>query len=73
MKKLLEWLRSLFRKPVEKVIKKRKKSKRRSADHYGAHYYLGDLLDGLDSAFDCLPLFKKTDPEHYKMLSLIHI
>ena len=71
MKKLLEWLKSLFRNPVEKVIKKRKKSKRRSADHYGAHYYLGDLLDGLDSAFDCLPLFKKTDPEHYKMFSRI--
>jgi hypothetical protein len=29
------------------------------------------ISDGLDSAFDCLPLFKKTDPEHYKMFSRI--
>lgn len=36
---------------------------RREAEHYGAHYYLGDLLDRLEDYFDALKALNKANPK----------
>ena len=73
MNRLIAWIRSFFQRTEVKHFndRKRRKTKRHSAEHFGAHYYLGDLLDSLDSAFNCLGVFKRNDPIHYKMFSRV--
>tara|TARA_R110002020_G_scaffold76392_1_gene193635 strand:- start:865 stop:1983 length:1119 start_codon:yes stop_codon:yes gene_type:complete len=66
---LKNWLWSLFTK--EKPV--RKKRKQREKAHYGAHYYLGDLLDNLDYTFNALKNTKKFDVSSYKLFSKIGI
>lgn len=44
---------------------------RKSKDHFGAHYYLGDLLDTMDSAFKTFRALKKADPEAFRLYSKI--
>lgn len=67
LQRVLNWL---FRKKTAAAPVKVKK-KRKSKEHYGSHYYLGDLLDQLDAVFHDLPKFKKSDPEAYKLYSKI--
>jgi hypothetical protein len=42
-----------------------KKRRARQKDHYGAHYYLGDLLDRADEAFQDMVNLKRADPDIY--------
>ena len=64
LKKIIDWLLGRRAAPEQ-----RQKRKRAPKEHYGAHYYLGDLLDQLDAVFRDLPKFKKSDPEAYKLYS----
>ena len=69
MKKLWAWIVSLFRKDAVAPAKVASARVRRSKEHYGAHYYLGDLLDRLDGVFQDLPKLKKADPDAYALFS----
>lgn len=68
LQKIINWL---FGKKPAAPAKVQRKKKRTSKEHYGSHYYLGDLLDQLDAVFQDLPKFKKSDPEAYKLYSKI--
>lgn len=67
LKKLLGFWRKLFANQEPK----RKQSRRHSGDHYGAHYYLGDLLDNLDNCFEALSTFKKGDRDAYDLYRVV--
>jgi hypothetical protein len=67
LQKIINWLFGRRAAPEPQ----KQKRKRASKEHYGAHYYLGDLLDQLDAVFRDLPKFKKSDPEAYKLYSKI--
>ena len=49
--------------------KTKRKSARRNKNHYGAHYYLGDLLDQIDGTFAGLRLLKKHSRDDYNLFS----
>lgn len=46
-------------------------NRRKSRKHEGVHYYLGDLLDSLDDAFEGFRAFKAADPDAYKLFSQV--
>jgi len=68
---ILDWIVSLFRRgpAVAEPQKPKTKRARREKDHFGVHYYLGDLLNALESIFEDLPLLKKSDPDAYAMIN----
>mgnify|MGYP001280678920 CR=1 FL=1 len=68
--KILTWL-GLRYQPYEPEKKPRKPSARREKKHYGAHYYLSDLLDNIDEAFTSMNGLKKADKHLYKIFSKI--
>ena len=63
--RFVTWIRSFFQKPESK----RKQAKRREKEHFGAHFYLGDLLERLDDVFQDLRLFRKLDPDAFKIFN----
>ena len=67
-RKLLQFCKGLFsakvQKKVQKIVRKQK-----DKEHFGAHYYLSDLLDVMPSAFLGLNMLQKTDPEIHKLFS----
>lgn len=56
------WTRQTEAEPAKKKITR----KQRDRFHYGAHYYLTDLLDQMDRAFSGMDALKKADPQAYK-------
>ena len=56
------WTRQTEAEPVKKKITR----KQRDRFHHGAHYYLTDLLDQMDRAFNGMDALKKADPQAYK-------
>jgi hypothetical protein len=70
--RIIDWLKGLKYQPGKPVGKKpRKTSARREKKHYGAHYYLSDLLDNIDEAFTAMNGLKKADKRLYKIFSKI--
>lgn len=64
------WLTSRFqRAPIIDAAPTNQRRPRREKDHFGAHYYLGDLLDRMDEVFEHLPLLKRADPDAFDMYS----
>jgi hypothetical protein len=51
--------------------KEKTKKQRRSKEHFGAHYYFGDLLDKIDEAFEGMKILKKADRATYRVFSKI--
>lgn len=47
--------------------KTRKKPVQRAREHFGAHYYLGDLLDRMKDNSKCFDLLRKTNPDAYAL------
>ena len=45
-RKLLQFCKGLFSAKVQKIVRKQK-----DKEHFGAHYYLSDLLDVMPRAF----------------------
>lgn len=65
---MFAWIKNLLGRwfPKKGAVKPvRKKAARQPKEHFGAHYYLGDLLNHLDSAFKDFRAFKKADREAY--------
>lgn len=60
------WPRKAGAAPAAPAVKRRP---RQQKEHYGAHYYLGDLLDHADDAFEHMALLKRG---HRDMYDLIH-
>ena len=52
------WTRQTEAEPVKKKITR----KQRERVHHGSHYYLSDLLDQMDRAFEGMRALKKADP-----------
>jgi len=70
--RIIDWLKGLKYQPGKPAGKKpRKRSARREKKHYGAHYYLSDLLDNIDEAFTSMDGLKKADKRLYKIFSKI--
>jgi hypothetical protein len=65
VKGLWGFIRSLF--PSKGDDPGRAKRKRRSRDHGGEHYYLGDLLDNMANCFDAFGALKKNNNEVYEL------
>jgi len=67
-RKLLQFCKRLFsakvQKKVQKIVRKQK-----DKEHFGAHYYLSDLLDVMPRAFLGLNMLQKTDPDIHKLFS----
>lgn len=53
--------------PTRAPAPAKRKAVRREKEHFGAHYYLGDLLDALDMTFSHLPAFKRGDREAFNL------
>tara|TARA_R100001443_G_scaffold79083_1_gene86286 strand:- start:348 stop:1496 length:1149 start_codon:yes stop_codon:yes gene_type:complete len=70
---MFNFFKNLFRRLFVKKKLIRKKRKQQKKTHYGAHYYLGDLLDNLDYAFKALKNTKKTNKDAYKLFSKIGV
>ena len=49
----------------------RKVRKRERVEQWGSHYYMGDLLDGLDDYLKCMRAFRKHDPDGYGFYSKV--
>ena len=67
---LKDWFLSLWvGKPIEMAAatKKRQVKQRVEKQHFGAHYYLSDLLDQMDKTFDDMELVRKFDKDVYDM------
>jgi len=76
IQRLVLWVKSKFQFLRPKKFNadnfvKRAKRKMRSKKHFGAHYYLGNLLDRLEEHFDCLKLIKKADKDAYDLFKNI--
>lgn len=75
LKKLLDWIsgrKQITKKHDEQTepdVKKKKKRNHQPKEHFGSHFYLGDLLDKLDRVFDELPKLRKADPEAFDLYS----
>lgn len=69
MKKFIDWIMGFFRQEAQDGNRQRKAPVQREKQHFGAHYYLGDLLDALDRVFEDLPVFKKSDRDAYDLFS----
>ena len=63
-RKLLQFCKGLFSVKVQKIVRKQK-----NKEHFGAHYYLSDLLDVMPRAFLGLNILQKTEPEIHKLFS----
>lgn len=69
---LFSWVRGLFRK--ESAASGARKAKARAPkEHTGSHYYLGDLLDTLDAAFENMRLARRVDPESHAYFSRVGV
>ena len=72
LRRVLNWFARLLWRPAAPAQKtKRKPTKRREKHHYGAHYYLSDLLDNIDNAFGAMDGLKKADKRLYKVFSKV--
>ena len=70
IKAITAWFRRLFAFTNEEVKPPvRRKSARQKKEHFGVHYYLGDLLESLEDTFRHLPKMRKADPEAYGVYS----
>jgi len=56
------WTRQTEAEPAKKKITR----KQRERFHHGAHYYLTDLLDQMDRAFEGMTALKKADPAAFR-------
>lgn len=56
---------------TETIKKQRNPIKQKTREHFGAHYYLGDLLDQLENSFKSLNSLKKVNRTAYKMFSKV--
>ena len=67
-RKLLQFCKGLFsakvQQKVQQIVRKQK-----DKEHFGAHYYLSDLLDVMPRAFLGLNMLQKTDPDIHKLFS----
>lgn len=70
LRRIYNWFARLLWKPAE-PNKKPRKTSRREKSHYGAHYYLSDLLDNIGEAFTAMDGLKKADKHLYKVFSKI--
>ena len=71
-RKLLQFCKGLFSAKVQKIVQKKVQKivrKQKDKEHFGAHYYLSDLLDVMPRAFLGLNMLQKTDPEIHKLFS----
>lgn len=66
LKRIWDFLRRTVSTGSRRAAKKQTR-KRHAKEHFGTHYYLGDLLDSLDDCFKVYPLFRKADPEGYAL------
>lgn len=71
MKNIIEmikswWARLWARNPISEPIKKKIKRQQRERFHHGSHYYLADLLDQMDRAFEGMQALKKADPVAFR-------
>ena len=71
--KVWTWFKSYFVKQqgIKDLQKRRVKIFRHGKLHTGAHYYLSDLLEQLDDAFEKLKVLKKTDRHSYNYFSKV--
>lgn len=60
------WQRLWSRQTDVEPTKKKVTRKQRERAHFGAHYYLSDLLDQMDRAFDGMKALQKADPIAYR-------
>jgi len=56
------WSRLWARNHISEPVKKKVKRQQRDRFHHGSHYYLTDLLDQMDRAFEGMKALKKADP-----------
>lgn len=66
---MIEFIKRIWRKLFAKPKTPKIKKARRGKEHFGSHYYLGDLLDSLDHVFSDLPAIKRCDREAYSVFS----
>ena len=70
--KVINWLKGLIYQPRKPITPKaRKATLRRGKDHYGAHYYLSDLLDQIDQTFKGMDALKRADKSSYNIFSKV--
>lgn len=78
--RIVAWFRADAPRQAETVAQDKPKAiphavmrKPRDQVHFGAHYYLGDLLKTLKNAFADMPKLRKADPDMYDLLRQVGV
>jgi len=72
IRKIWSLIASWFAKP-KAPVKARVPRKKKEKSHHGAHYYLGDLLDRMEMAFEDMRVLRAACPDAYRLASRLGV